>query len=82
MKNATWAKIAQVRREGGRDVTRFTEFYGEIQILQKKRGWEISPPVEGNFPVLVGGSGLRLCQKSISPVCAPRTDLSLLDIEA
>ena len=33
MKNATWAKIAQVRREGGRDVTRFTEFYNLDMVI-------------------------------------------------
>ena len=33
VKNATWAKIAQVRREGGRDVTRFTEFYNLDMVI-------------------------------------------------
>ena len=32
-KDATWAKIAQVRREGGREVTRFTEFYNLDMVI-------------------------------------------------
>ena len=33
VKDATWAKIAQVRREGGREVTRFTEFYNLDMVI-------------------------------------------------
>ena len=33
VKDATWAKIAQVRREGGREVTRFTEFYDLDMVI-------------------------------------------------